>query len=331
MTIVPRKPLSVSIAEYFPEILSWWVDERYTPYSIGKASRTPIWLRCNNGHLFQAKPMNVSRHLKVFCRECFSINFLRSDLVSEMVNPEPDKHLLSGSHKVIDWICLAGHSYSLKVNKRTGRGDGCYYCSNHRILLGFNDLRTKNPEVASMLLDQTIPETIHEFSNKSFELICNEGHVWLSQVSNVSAGRRCDRCSLRRTSSLERFLVEFLSNTFELSHDYTDRLPIPFRSFKTMSVDSVFNYGEKKVVVEYDGSYWHKDSLEKDYEKTKILLDAGYLVVRIREQSSSIKLPMLSVTDNNLLQLPVDLIPFKPEETLQGCIDSTIIPWILSK
>lgn len=36
-------------------------------------------------------------------------------------------------------------------------------------------------------------------------------------------------------------------------------------------------------MVEYDGSYWHAHKTELDSRKTVELLDAGYRVVRIRE------------------------------------------------
>lgn len=40
---------------------------------------------------------------------------------------------------------------------------------------------------------------------------------------------------------------------------------------------------EHKIVVEVDGSYWHRDKHEKDAEKTKALESLGYSVFRVRE------------------------------------------------
>lgn len=52
------------------------------------------------------------------------------------------------------------------------------------------------------------------------------------------------------------------------------------------AVDSIFEPREldKPVVIEYDGNYWHSrsDSMRKDTEKSLLLSDLGYLVVRLR-------------------------------------------------
>lgn len=55
------------------------------------------------------------------------------------------------------------------------------------------------------------------------------------------------------------------------------------------------------VVIEYDGSYWHSqpDKFEVDAQKTRALLDKGYLVVRIRSDD----LAFLDITHESLLQV----------------------------
>jgi len=40
-----------------------------------------------------------------------------------------------------------------------------------------------------------------------------------------------------------------------------------------------------KVIIEFDGSYWHKDKADQDLVKTKILANAGCHVIRVRERS----------------------------------------------
>ena len=41
--------------------------------------------------------------------------------------------------------------------------------------------------------------------------------------------------------------------------------------------------GQHRLVIEYDGSYWHKDRA-RDARKTSRLNDAGWRVIRIREE-----------------------------------------------
>ena len=56
--------------------------------------------------------------------------------------------LSSGSNKIREWTCPKGHVYDSQVAKRTMRGQGCPYCSGHRVLAGFNDISTTHPEIA---------------------------------------------------------------------------------------------------------------------------------------------------------------------------------------
>ncbi|MBP1053826.1 DUF559 domain-containing protein [Rhodococcus qingshengii] len=51
-----------------------------------------------------------------------------------------------------------------------------------------------------------------------------------------------------------------------------------------------------RVIVEYDGWYWHRDKAEKDLLKTRVLEKAGWTVIRIRETTAKRPLPELPVT-----------------------------------
>ena len=55
---------------------------------------------------------------------------------------------MAGSSRKIEWIGSCGHTWISSLNKRTQRKDGCPYCSGHRVLVGFNDLESKYPEVS---------------------------------------------------------------------------------------------------------------------------------------------------------------------------------------
>ena len=75
-------------------------------------------------------------------------------------------------------------------------------------------------------------------------------------------------------------------------------VPTTRRDYSRVDILAVLSDG-RKLVVEYDGAYWHSDKSEMDAAKTRSLLDAGYLVVRVREA----KLPALDLEDPNLLQI----------------------------
>lgn len=55
-----------------------------------------------------------------------------------------------GSGKKVWWKCSLGHEWQATIGSRVN-GNGCPYCSNQRVLIGFNDLATTNPELLTTL------------------------------------------------------------------------------------------------------------------------------------------------------------------------------------
>ena len=67
----------------------------------------------------------------------------------DSVSNEPSKlnQISAHSNKKYYWICENGHSYISSLDKRV-RGTDCPYCSNKKVLVGFNDLDSKFPSIA---------------------------------------------------------------------------------------------------------------------------------------------------------------------------------------
>ena len=51
-----------------------------------------------------------------------------------------------GSGKKVWWKCSCGHEWQSTVSNRV-LGNGCPYCSNQKVLPGFNDLATTHPNL----------------------------------------------------------------------------------------------------------------------------------------------------------------------------------------
>lgn len=60
---------------------------------------------------------------------------------------------------------------------------------------------------------------------------------------------------------------------------------LPLIAGKNKRVDIVIS--KLKIVIEYDGFHWHKNSIEKDINDTKILTSLGWKVIRLREKPLS--------------------------------------------
>lgn len=104
---------------------------------------------------------------------------------------------LSGSNKVVDWICPLQHKYSTRISHRTSRNIGCPYCSNHSVLQGFNDLATTAPELAAELLELN-PSEIIGAGSKLVNWQCPIGHRYEMRISDRRKGDGCPYCSNRR-------------------------------------------------------------------------------------------------------------------------------------
>ena len=59
-----------------------------------------------------------------------------------------DPSLLTvGSGKKVWWKCSNGHEWQATIDGRNS-GRGCPYCSGNKVLKGYNDLQTINPNLA---------------------------------------------------------------------------------------------------------------------------------------------------------------------------------------
>ena len=94
------------------------------------------------------------------------------------------------------WVCEHGHEWEAIISSRT-RGDGCPYCSNHRVLKGYNDIATTHPQYVKYFANIEDTYTNMCSSNKKVELKCPEcGHVKTMKINNLTRrGFSCDLCS----------------------------------------------------------------------------------------------------------------------------------------
>lgn len=95
-------------------------------------------------------------------------------------------NVTSGSHKKVWWICNKGHEWIVSIKNRTAGRTNCPYCSNRKVLSGFNDLASTNPTVANEWNyeknEGLLPTMISSGSNKKVWWKCSLGHEWQAEV-----------------------------------------------------------------------------------------------------------------------------------------------------
>ena len=110
-----------------------------------------------------------------------------------------DPNILTlGSDKKVWWICSKGHSYQSSISNRSVLGRGCPYCSNTKVLRGYNDMATINPDMANEFdLEKNYPLTPYDIlagSNKKYWWKCSKGHSWCVEANTKKS---CPYCSGR--------------------------------------------------------------------------------------------------------------------------------------
>ena len=109
-----------------------------------------------------------------------------------------------GSNKKVWWKCSKGHEWQSTIDKRSN-GRNCPYCSNHKVLQGYNDLATVNPILAKEWNYEKNnglkPVDIVPNSNKKVWWKCNKGHEFQAVIASRNKGGGCPYC-------LGRYAVE---------------------------------------------------------------------------------------------------------------------------
>jgi hypothetical protein len=114
------------------------------------------------------------------------------NLASQAVGWDPAEYS-RGSDRKMPWQCPYGHRWEASISSRVG-GNGCPFCSGHKVLIGFNDLSTTDPELAAEA-DGWDPRTVVRGSHKKLGWICYFGHKWSAEVkSRALIGAGCPYC-----------------------------------------------------------------------------------------------------------------------------------------
>lgn len=198
-----------------PELAKEWNCEKnrgLTPMDVLPNSEKKVWWKCQNGHEWQA--MIGNRNKGQGCPYCSGKKILKGYNDLQTVNPKLAKEwdykkngslnptdVTSGSNKKVWWKCQNDHKWQAKVCDRI-RGTGCPYCAENKLLKGYNDLQTVNPELAKEWNydknDGLTPADVSANNNKKVWWKCQKGHEWEASIYNRNKGTGCPYCAGQR-------------------------------------------------------------------------------------------------------------------------------------
>ena len=120
------------------------------------------------------------------------------------------ENIPAGSGKKAWWLCPVCHGeWQTRIVERN-KGRGCPYCANQKVLVGFNDLATKNPQMAAEWHPTKnivlTPREIVATSNKKVWWLCQIcGHEWQASISSRAYyGLGCPKCGKERGIATRR-------------------------------------------------------------------------------------------------------------------------------
>lgn len=173
------------------------VEALFDPTTLTLNSNKKVPWQCAKGHQWEAPPYSRKKN---GCPFCGGKSVLEG--FNDLATTDPDlarealfdpRSLTRGSNRRVRWRCPLDHEYEAVVSNRVLRSDGCPYCSGHRVLVGFNDLATKLPELRDEALFD--PTSVTPGSNAKKPWRCPEGHRYSMSPNARSSGQGCPSCA----------------------------------------------------------------------------------------------------------------------------------------
>lgn len=299
-----------TLNETHPKLARQWHPAKngdLKPSDVTKGSRGKVWWQCEkySNHELDANITSRTRaNSTQECPYCTGQRFLKGFNDLETVHPEiakewhPTKNgdlnpsnVYKGSNIRVWWQCEkhSDHEWDATITSRTKKNDGrkCPYCSNKKVLPGYNDLQTTQPEIAKYwchtMNGGLRPTDVTECSGKEIWWKCvnNPNHIYKKKVASMLNNKYlCTECYQSNSMSFpEASIIYYLRKVFNnVVYRYTNDKP----KFEVDIYIEPINLG-----IEYDGAYWHKNKEEKDINKNKLCNKLDISLLRIREDGLS--------------------------------------------
>ena len=314
-----------SLQTLFPEIAAEWHPTKnggVTPVDIYVHSRQKVWWKCPVGddHVWDATPANrtynqsgcpccsghqlsVTNRLDIQFPDVAAQwhptknNDLRHTMGRFKGEPLRSDKLVEGSKEKVWWKCPVAddHEWIAPVVGLTRRREGCPCCAGKQLSVT-NRLDTQFPEIAAQWHPTknggVTPADVVAGTPTKYWWRCPvaDYHEWQSGPhSRTRRGDGCPHCTLTPRSAQEIRLAHELSALIDFDLEVHK---VRFAG-RLRDVDIVLD--ALKVVVEFDGAYWHRNKVDKDRDKTALMEEAGWQVIRVRER------PLDSIHANDVM------------------------------
>lgn len=255
-----------------PDLFSEWDFEKNNElgldvYKVTKGENKIAWWNCKDcGSNYDMRISGKTRYRCPYCsgyrvndtNSLFSLNpELSKEWHSEKNFGITPSDVTCGSGKKVWWLGECGHDWEAVIGSREKGGHGCPYCANIKLLTGFNDMWTTNPELASLLANPEDGYKYMQCSNKKTDWKCPDcGETIKSKnIAQIKKlGFRCPICTDGRSypEKVVYVLLRHLNVDFEWEKGF----------FWSRQKRYDFYLPEHKIIIEVHGLHHYDGRLE---------------------------------------------------------------------
>ena len=181
------------------------------PTDVIAGSTKKVWWQCERGHEYEAIVYTQTRTRSIGCNICLNRavsgdNCMRATHAAlaqqfhDSLNGDktPDNVIASATAKFW-WKCELGHEWQATGANRV-KGTGCPYCAGQRVLTGWNDMATTNPDLAREWHRSRNPgiqpEDVRASTVRLLWWQCAKGHEWQARgADRCNKGSGCPYCA----------------------------------------------------------------------------------------------------------------------------------------
>ena len=255
------------------------------PHQVTAACKKNIWWLGECGHEWDAYIYNRKKGHS--CPYCSGRKVLTGYNDCETTHPNlarqwhPTKNgkltpqnTAAGTQKKIWWVCENGHEW-LAVGSSRVQDHNCPYCSNQKVLPGYNDLATTHPKLAEewhpIKNGKLTPYNTSAGSPKNIWWQCVKGHEWnVKIVSRTVFKTGCPQCSSEMRTSFQEQAIYYYMNVVTEAEN---------RNLEFGKEIDVY-LPQYRIGIEHNGDYFHSDRT-RDERKTQYFKEKGIRLIQI--------------------------------------------------
>lgn len=259
---------------------------------------TKIEFKCNKHNIrYFQRPIDITSRGRCGCKKCISETLSKSkrlshdEFIKRLYEINPNIELLStykNMHTKVRCRCkIDGYEWEVLPTNLVDKRCGCLICNKAKVVTGYNDIATTNPEYLDMIVDKNYAyaNSVHSHEKTLFKCPICKSEFTTTMSSVYYQGLSCPACS-DGFSYPNKLMYNLLKNCNidfirEFSSDWTCKKRYDF------CIPSL------NILIEMDGGLGHgnnvikssgltkEDTLEIDVYKDLLARENGYNVIRI--------------------------------------------------